>query len=88
MSKVYCVYEDNHGMIGLATNYSSAIDGLINEDWLDGNTEMLDDNDNPSTVKDILGKEWIDFIKHWDKNTFNIFFEGIFYINIMEIWGS
>ena len=88
MSKVYCVYEDNHGMIGLATDYSSTIDGLINEDWLDGNTEMLDDNDNPSTVKEILGKEWIDLIKHWDKNTFNIFFEGIFYINIMEIWGS
>ena len=24
MKKVYCVYEDNHGMIGLATDYSSS----------------------------------------------------------------
>ena len=88
MKRVCCVYEDNHGMIGVAKDYSSAIDGLIEEDWLDGNTEMLDDNDNSSTVKEVFGEEWIELIKHWDKDTFNINFEGIFYINTMEIWGS
>ena len=88
MKKVYCVYEDNHGMIGLATDYLSVIDGLVKEEWLDDDTEMLDDNDNPSTIKEIFGEKWVDLIKHWDKDTFNIFFDGIFYINTMEIWGS
>jgi hypothetical protein len=89
MKKVYCVYEDNHGMVGIAKDYSSAIDGLVKEKWLDGDTEMLDDNNNPSTVKKIFGEEnWIDLIKHWDEDTFNIFFDGIFYIDTMEIWGS
>lgn len=88
MSKVYCVYEDNHGMIGVAKDFASVIDGLIKENWLDGDTIMLDDNDNPSTVKEVFGEKWIDLIEYWDKDTFNINFEGIFYINIMEIWGS
>ena len=88
MKKVYVIYEDNHGMIGVANDYLSAIDGLIEEKWLNGDTVMLDDNDNPSTVKEVFGEEWVDLIKHWDKDVFNINFEGIFYINIMEIWGS
>lgn len=88
MKKVYCVYEDNHGMIGLATDYQSAIDGLIKEKWLDENTELLDDNDFPSTIKEVFGKEWVSLIKQLDIITFNIFFEGCFCINSMEIWGS
>ena len=89
MKKVYCVYKNNHGMIGLATDYPSAIDGLIKENWLTENTELLDDNGFPSTfVKEILGKEWVNLIKQWNVTAFNIFFEGCFWINIMEIWGS
>jgi hypothetical protein len=88
MEKVYCIYEDNHGMIGIAKDYSSAIDGLVKEKWLDNDTEILDDNNNPSTVKEIFGEEWVDLIKHWDKDIFNISFEGCFWISTMEIWGS
>ena len=88
MKKVYVVYEDNHGMIGIANDYLSVIKGLIEEKWLDGNTAMLDDNDNSSTVKEVFGEDWVDLIKHWDKDIFNTNFDGIFYINIMEIWGS
>lgn len=88
MKKVYCVYEDNHGMVGLATDYQSAINGLITEKWLDENTELLDDNCVPSTVKETLGEEWISLIKQWDITTFNSFFDGCFWISSMEIWGS
>ena len=31
MKKVYCIYEDSNGMVGLATDYQSAINGLIKE---------------------------------------------------------
>lgn len=88
MKTVYCVYEDSHGMVGLATDYHSAIDGLIKEKWLDGNIEMLDDNDSPSTIKEIFGDEWVSLIKQWDISTFNDYFDGIFWIGSREIWGS
>ena len=88
MKKVYCAYEDNHGMVGLGVDYQSTIDGLIKEKWLDGDIKLLDDNGNSSTVKEILGTEWVDLIKHWDVTNFNIFFDGCLWISTMEIWGS
>lgn len=88
MKRICCVYEDNHGMIGVAKDYSSAIDGLIEEDWLDGNTELVDEDGNFFTVEGKIGKEWLDKIKKWDIATFNIFFEGCFWIDTMGIWGS
>ena len=88
MKTVYCVYKDSHGTVGLAINYQSAIDGLIEEEWLTEHTALLDDNGVPSTVKEILGEEWVSLIKQWDITTFNIFFDGCFWISSMEIWGS
>lgn len=88
MKKVYCAYEDNHGMVGLAIDYSSAIDGLVEEGWLDGNTELVDEDGNFFTVKGKMGEKWLDKIKKWDVTTFNIFFDGCLWISTMEIWGS
>lgn len=88
MKKVYCVYEDNHGMVGLATDYLSVIDGLINEDWLGSNTELVDEDGNFFTIGGKIGEKWLDKIKKWDITTFNIFFEGYLWIGTMEIWGS
>lgn len=88
MKRVCCVYEENHGMIGVAKDFSSAIDCLIEQDWLDGNTELVDEDENLFTVEDKIGEEWLDKIKKWDITTFNIFFEGYLWINTMEIWGS
>lgn len=89
MKKVYCVYESNYGMvIGLATDYLSAIDGLIDEDWLNGNTELVDEDGNFFTIEGKIGEKWLDKIKKWDITTFNIFFKGYLWIGTMEIWGS
>lgn len=88
MEKVYCVYEDNHGMIGVAKDYLSVIDGLIKEKWLTESTELLDDNGCASTVKEILGEEWAGLIEQWGVTHFNIFFDGCLWISTMEIWGS
>ena len=88
MKSAYCVYEDNHGMVVLATNYISAIDGLISEDWLHANIEIVDENGNLFLLKEKLGKNWLEKIKSWNVEKFNIFFDGIFWISQMEIWGS
>ena len=88
MKSAYCVYEDNHGMVVLATNYISAIEGLISEDWLHEKVEMVDENGNLFLLKEKLGKNWFEKITSWDVEKFNIFFDGIFWISQMEIWGS
>lgn len=82
----YCVYEENHGVIGIGMNMPTTIDGLIKEDWLYGDIDLIDENDNMITIKEKLGENWVDIIKQWDKNTFNEFFEGLLHITIMECW--
>ena len=88
MKNVYCAHEDNHGMVGLATDYLSMIDGLVEDGWLDGNTELVDEDGNFFTVEGKMGEKWLDKIKKWDVTTFNIFFDGCLWIDTMEIWGS
>ena len=36
MQTVVLIEEKNHGMIGVAKDYPSAVDFLVNENWLDG----------------------------------------------------
>ena len=76
------IYEDNHGFIGLAADYPWAIDFLIKEDWLDGNTEVF----RGVLLKEIFPK-WYEEIKSWDIEKFNKFFECLFYLEPMEVYG-
>lgn len=86
MQQCYCVSEDNHGIIGVGIDMPTTIDGLIKEEWLYGEIDLIDEDDNLITIKAKLGENWIDIIKQWDKMTFNEFFEGIFHITIMDFW--
>lgn len=92
MQMVITIEEDNHGLIGIAKNYSSAIDFLIDEDWLDGNYELYnanaDDDSNVKTVKEDLGEEWKEVILSWDTETFNNYFDCCFYLVIEEVYGT
>ena len=93
MQIIITIQEDNHGLIGIAKNYFSAIDFLIDEDWLDGNFELYnanaaDDDNNVKTVKEDLGEEWKEVILSWDTETFNNYFEGCFYLAIEEVYGT
>jgi hypothetical protein len=89
MNKVYCVYEDSHGMIGVAKDFSSAVNGLIDEGWLNGHTETFDDEHECGfSVKYRLGENWVNEIKKMSIFDFNIFFEGVLWISDMEIWGT
>lgn len=88
MKKVYCVYEDSHGMIGVAKDYPSAIKNLIKEKWVDNSTKMLDVYGNPSTVIEVFGSDWEKYLLYWGVEAFNISFDGLFYIYPMEVWES
>lgn len=40
--KVYLVFEDNHGLIGVAETAEAAIRFLVHDSWIDENTEFCD----------------------------------------------
>ena len=87
MQTVVLIEEENHGMIGVAKDYPSAVDCLINENWLDENFELYE-NDNVKTVKEDLGEEWKEVILSWDTEKFNEYFDCLFYLNIEEVYGT
>ena len=89
MQTVVLIEEENHGMIGVAKDYLSAIDFLIANNWLDGNFEFYDvDYGDTKTIVEDLREEWKEVILSWDTETFNNYFEGLFYLTIEEVYGT
>ena len=90
MQTVVTIQEDNHGLIGIAKDYPSAIDFLINENWLDKKFEVWVDNEDYLTqsIKDKLGENWKEIISTWDTEQFNNYFDGNFYLAIEEVYGT
>lgn len=88
MKMVYLIEEDNHGNIGVAKDYSSAIDFLINNNWLDENYELYEGDGTYKTIKEDLGEKWKKVILSWDTEIFNNYFEGCFYLTIKGVYGT
>ena len=89
MQMVYLIEEDNHGNIGVAKDYSSAINFLIDSDWLDGNFELYDGNyGTTKTILEDLGEDWKNIILSWDTEKFNEYFDCLFYLIIEEVYGA
>ena len=88
MQTVVAIKEDNHGLIGIAKDYPSAINFLVNENWLDGKFEVWVDNEDYLTqsIKDKLGENWKEIVSTWSIEQFNIFFEGSFYLTVEEVY--
>ena len=85
------IEEENHGMIGVAKDYPSAIDFLVDSDWLDEKFEVWVDNEInlTQTLEDHLGELWYVAIRdEWDTEQFNNFFEGSFYLTIEGVYGT
>lgn len=84
--KVIIINEDLHGFIGLATNYSCAIDFLVKENWLNENTEIWV-NHHGYLLKEVF-PNWYEEIKSWDIKKFNEFFRCDFDLEPVEVYGS
>ncbi len=82
---VITIVEDNHGLIGIASGYEDAVDYLIEKKWLDGDDEYCDSNENIAPLKYLLGADWEEKIASWNIKIFNEFFEGCFYLQMMEV---
>ena len=91
MQTVITIQEDNHGLIGIAKDYSSAIDFLVNKNyWLNEKFEVWVDNEDYLTqsIKDKLGENWKEIVSTWTIEQFNNFFEGSFYLIVEEVYGA
>ena len=85
--KVITIEEDNHGQIGIASNYQNAIHFLVNEHWLDELTEVYDsDFHDTKLLLDLLGKEWLTTILNWTLEKFNEFFDCCFYLREVSVY--
>ena len=76
---IYIIHEDNHGVLGVADSYESAIQFLIDNKWLTEDFEIWDRKgyySRPLYALEIKPEE----IKAWNINKFNDFFDGDFYI--------
>lgn len=88
MDRVVVIHEDNHGMIGLAISYKNAVKFLIENNWLDGRTEIVQEDDTIITVQEDLGEDWQNvIIEKWNSFArFNEYFEGLFHLGKEEVY--
>lgn len=86
MKTAVVIYEDNHGMVGLAVDYESAIDFLLLNKWLSPTMELLLEDNSIATVEEDLGENWLQLIRSWTMKAFNNYFDGCLYLDIERIY--
>lgn len=84
---VILINEDWHGLVDIATDYTSAIDCLIVGDWLYGKYLIYDEEtESYCPIENILGPDWEEEITNWNIKKFNEFFDGHFYLTVKEVY--
>ena len=87
--KAIVISEDNHGFIGLAANYSCAIDFLVKEDWLNGVCDFWDEeNSKWVSVQNHFSDNWQTIFEGLSLKEFNRLWEGCFRLEEIEIYGG
>lgn len=86
MKTAVVIYEDNHGMVGLAVDYESAIDFLVLNKWLSPKMELLLEDNSLSTIEEDLGENWLQLIRLWPMKEFNNYFDGLLYLDVEKIY--
>lgn len=86
MKTAVVIYEDNHGMVGLAVDYESAIDFLVSNEWLKPKMELLLEDNSIATLEEDLGENWLQLIRLWPMQVFNSYFDGLFYLDVERIY--
>lgn len=88
---VILIYEDNHGLVGIANNYYNAAKWLITNNWITDNTEICIGKNEYSykwtPIKNALGEDWADkMLDLWDIDNFNDYWEGSFHLKLVEVF--
>lgn len=87
--KVILVHEDNHGLIGIAKDYQSALAFLVKHDWLNGLCEFWDDeNSEWVSIQNYFGDNWQTVLEELTLKDFNLLWEGCFTLEEAEVFGG
>lgn len=83
---VILMHEDNHGLLGVAKDYESAIDYLLQNQWLDIETEIYSiERDELCSLKEL--DITIGDIRQMGIDKFNDLFDGVLYLDVDNVWG-
>lgn len=86
MNKVMIIYEAFYGDIGIVADYKSAIHYLIENIWIDSDTDIGDDNDNIISLSDAFGENWQTILLNANENWFNDKFIDRFRLQYTEVY--
>lgn len=93
--KVFLIYEENHGLIGVCANkMSCVIDYLLLTDWLSPDFvisyEEKEDEIKYFTLSDLQKQHpnWTEYLKWLSVDEFNKLFEGSFYLEEEEVFSD
>lgn len=91
MTKVLLLNEDNHGLLDVFYDYDTIIDYLIQEQWLNKDTEINNTDNSYSdewkSISEVLGEDWDIQLHKMNIDTFNNLFDGCFYIDSRRVYG-
>lgn len=87
--KVVVIYEDIHGMIGIANNYYNAVRFLL-KGWITNEAILYDERYSQwKPIEECLGKNWKEYLlDKCDINTFNDIFEDWIGLSVQEVYGT
>lgn len=87
--KVIEIYEDTHGLIGIAKDYKSALFYLYNNKWIEGSDEVwVGAHANPEygRLDEALGEDWFEKMLKWNIENFNDYWDGSFVLIETEVY--
>lgn len=82
------IKESNHGNIGVAANYKSAIKFLIANDWLSDYTDFYSTEQEEWVSLIEWRADWKEYLLSRDMDKFNVLFEEIFYLQDYDIFNA
>lgn len=93
--KVFIIYEENHGLIGVCANrMNCVIDYLLLTDWLSPDLVIsYEEKENKIEyftlgVLQMQNPNWEEYLKELSFDDFNEMFEGTFYLEESEVFSD
>lgn len=86
---VKLVYDEDYNLIGVASNWESAIDLAIESNCITGSTKIYPMNEDgyvASTVEWFFGKQWKEAIKNLDETNFYTLFKRTVHFADEEVY--
>lgn len=84
--KCILISEENHGAIGVAADYKSAVKWLIKKGWLDDNTDLYIDGEWATMTEWV--PDWKNYLLVLELNEINELFDGMFYFQEIEFYNA